>query len=92
MEIEPSAPHSSNLCRKFPTTFFPAPVSRASTAIAGLESLLLKESLLAVAKHGISNVLGITRSTSSAAKFVYPKFGGTSESYEMPMGDVAMTH
>jgi hypothetical protein len=58
----------------------------------GFGSLLLKESLLAVAKHGVLNVLGITRSTSSAAKFVYPKFGGISESYEMPMGDVALTH
>jgi hypothetical protein len=35
-------------------------------------------------------VFGITRSTSPAAKFVYPKFGGKSENYELPMGDVAL--
>jgi N-acetylglutamate synthase-like GNAT family acetyltransferase len=58
----------------------------------GFGSLLLKESLLVVAKHGISKVFGITRSQSPAAKFVYPKFGGTSENYEMPMGDMALTH
>ena len=58
----------------------------------GFGSLLLKESLLVVAKQGGSKVFGITRSTSPAAKFVYPKFGGTSESYEMPMGDVALAH
>jgi N-acetylglutamate synthase-like GNAT family acetyltransferase len=56
----------------------------------GFGSLLLKESLLMVAKQGVSKVFGITRSTSSAAKFVYPKFGGISESYEIPMNDVAM--
>jgi N-acetylglutamate synthase-like GNAT family acetyltransferase len=58
----------------------------------GFGSLLLKESLLVVAKHGVSKVFGITRSGSPAAKFVYPKFGGTSESYEMPLGDVALAH
>jgi N-acetylglutamate synthase-like GNAT family acetyltransferase len=58
----------------------------------GFGSLLLKESLLVVAKHGVSKVFGVTRSGSPAAKFVYPKFGGTSESYEMPLGDVALAH
>jgi N-acetylglutamate synthase-like GNAT family acetyltransferase len=58
----------------------------------GFGSLLLKESLLLVAKQGITNVYGTTRSSSPAAKFVYPKFGGTSESYELPMGDVMLTH
>ena len=58
----------------------------------GFGSLLLKESLLAVAKQGASQVFGVTRSTSPAAKFVYPKFGGTSESYKMPLGDVALAH
>ena len=51
----------------------------------GFGSLLLKESLVAVAKQGASRVFGVTRSTSSAAKFVYPKFGGTSNSYGMPL-------
>ena len=51
----------------------------------GFGSLLLKESLLAVAKQGVSRVFGITRSMSSAAKFVYPKFGGTAEKYEMAL-------
>jgi N-acetylglutamate synthase-like GNAT family acetyltransferase len=58
----------------------------------GFGALLLKESLLVVAKQGAPKVFGVTRSTSPAAKFVYPKFGGTSESYEMPMGDVALAH
>jgi N-acetylglutamate synthase-like GNAT family acetyltransferase len=58
----------------------------------GFGSLLLKESLLLVAKQGITKVYGTTRSSSPAAKFVYPKFGGTSESYELPMGDVVLTH
>jgi GNAT superfamily N-acetyltransferase len=58
----------------------------------GFGSLLLKESLLVVAKQGASQVFGITRSTSPAAKFVYTKFGGTSDSYEMPMGDMALAH
>lgn len=57
----------------------------------GFGSLLLKESLVMVAKHGASNVFGVTCSTSPAARFVYPKFGGRSDSYEMPMGnDVAL--
>jgi ribosomal protein S18 acetylase RimI-like enzyme len=56
----------------------------------GFGSVLLKESLLMVAKHGASKVFGVTRSTSPAARFVYPKFGGRSESYEVPMGDVAL--
>jgi ribosomal protein S18 acetylase RimI-like enzyme len=58
----------------------------------GFGSLLLKESLVVVAKHGVSKVFAVTRSTSPAAKFVYPKFGGTSETYEWPMGDVALAH
>jgi N-acetylglutamate synthase-like GNAT family acetyltransferase len=58
----------------------------------GFGALLLKESLLVVAKQGAPKVFGVTRSTSPAAKFVYTKFGGTSESYEMPMGDVALAH
>jgi ribosomal protein S18 acetylase RimI-like enzyme len=56
----------------------------------GFGSVLLKESLLMVAKHGASKVFGVARSTSPAARFVYPKFGGRSESYEVPMGDVAL--
>src|SRR6202030_4358781 len=58
----------------------------------GFGSLLLKKSLLLVAKQGITKVYGTTRSSSPAAKFVYPKFGGTSEIYELPMGDVVLTH
>jgi ribosomal protein S18 acetylase RimI-like enzyme len=57
----------------------------------GFGALLLKESLLMVAKRGVPKVFGVTRSTSPAAKFVYRKFGGISESYELPMGDVALT-
>jgi ribosomal protein S18 acetylase RimI-like enzyme len=57
----------------------------------GFGALLLKESLLMVAKRGVPQVFGVTRSTSPAAKFVYRKFGGTSESYELPMGDLALT-
>jgi ribosomal protein S18 acetylase RimI-like enzyme len=56
----------------------------------GFGSVLLKESLLMVAKHGEPKIFGITRSTSPAARFVYPKFGGRSDSYEIPMGDVAL--
>src|SRR5271165_439872 len=56
----------------------------------GFGSVLLKESLLMVAKHGAPKIFGITRSTSPAARFVYPKFGGRSDSYEIPMGDVAL--
>ena len=40
----------------------------------GFGSLLLKESLLMVAKHGEPKIFGITRSTSPAARFVYPEF------------------
>jgi len=56
----------------------------------GFGSLLLKESLLLVAKHAATNIFGVTRSTSPAARFVYPKFGGRSESYEMRLGDIAL--
>jgi hypothetical protein len=51
----------------------------------------LKESLLMVAKHGVPKVFGVTRSTSPAAKFVYRKFGGTSESYQSPWRGAAST-
>ena len=53
-------------------------------------ALLLKESLLIVAKHGLPKVFGITPFHKPLAKFVYPKFGGKSENYELPMGDVAL--
>jgi hypothetical protein len=92
MEIEPSERRSSNRRQKLQIIFYRVPASPVSIRNRGFGSLLLKESLLVVARQGASQVFGITRSTSPAAKFVYPKFGGTSESYEMPMGDVALAH
>ena len=47
----------------------------------GLGSLLLKESLLMAAGAGTTNIFGVTRITSQAGKFVYPKFGGTATSF-----------
>jgi GNAT superfamily N-acetyltransferase len=42
----------------------------------GFGSLLLKESLLLAAKAGCPIIHGVTRATSPAAKFVYPKYQG----------------
>ena len=47
----------------------------------GFGSLLLKESLLLAAKAGCPLIHGVTRATSPAAKFVYPKYKGKSAPY-----------
>lgn len=42
----------------------------------GLGSALLLESLRFLNQHGVSEARGLTRATSTAGRFVYPKFGG----------------
>jgi ribosomal protein S18 acetylase RimI-like enzyme len=56
----------------------------------GFGSLLLKESLLLAAKAGCPEIHGITRATSPAAKFVYPKYGGKSSPYVFDPGQAAL--
>jgi GNAT superfamily N-acetyltransferase len=48
----------------------------------GLGSALLHASLELLAGQGLNVVFGLTRAQSTAARFVYPKFGGTAEPYE----------
>jgi hypothetical protein len=52
----------------------------------GFGSLLLKESLLLAAKAGCAAIYGVTRGTSPAAKFVYPKYGGKPSPYVVDLG------
>jgi GNAT superfamily N-acetyltransferase len=42
----------------------------------GLGSLLLQASLRALAATGLNRACGVTRDKTTAARFVYPKFGG----------------
>jgi GNAT superfamily N-acetyltransferase len=55
----------------------------------GFGSLLLKESLLLAAKAGCPLIHGITRATSPAAKFVYPKYEGKPNPYVLDLGQPA---
>ncbi len=48
----------------------------------GLGTALLQASLVFLREHGIRTARGLTRKTSIAARFVYPKFGGTSAAVE----------
>lgn len=43
----------------------------------GFGSALLYASLEELARHGLTEVHGITRGNSTSARFVYPKFGGS---------------
>lgn len=52
----------------------------------GFGSLLLKESLLLAAKAGCTLIHGVTRATSPAAKFVYPKYEGKPNPYVVDLG------
>jgi ribosomal protein S18 acetylase RimI-like enzyme len=52
----------------------------------GFGSLLLKESLLLAAKAGCPLIQGVTRATSPAAKFVYPKYEGKPSPYVVDLG------
>jgi GNAT superfamily N-acetyltransferase len=52
----------------------------------GFGSLLLKESLLLAAKAGCNPIHGVTRTTSPAAKFVYPKYEGKPSPYFPDLG------
>jgi predicted N-acetyltransferase YhbS len=45
----------------------------------GIGSRLLYASLEALAQAGVTNPTGITRDKTVASKYVFPKFGGTSE-------------
>lgn len=51
----------------------------------GLGTALLWNSLDRLAKAGITSAFGMTRKNSMAAKFVYPKFGGTLEDLSTPI-------
>ena len=58
----------------------------------GFGALLLKESLLLAAQGGAEVLYGVTRANSPAAKFVYPKFGGTAVSYAFDLGHSSLSH
>jgi hypothetical protein len=58
----------------------------------GFGSLLLKESLLLAAKGGSTLIQGVTRATSPAARFVYPKYGGKSSPYVLDLGQRFAKH
>src|SRR5258708_39824408 len=51
----------------------------------GFGALLLKESLLLAAKAGCPIIHGVTRATSPAAKFVYPKYQGKPSPYTVDL-------
>ncbi len=48
----------------------------------GFGSLLLHASLHHLKERGLKSAQGVTRRTSMAANYVYPKFGGTGEAFE----------
>src|SRR5215470_4419533 len=52
----------------------------------GLGSDTLWRTLQALRQAGLKRMFGVTRRIVPASKFVYPKFGGVSEPYEMPIG------
>jgi GNAT superfamily N-acetyltransferase len=58
----------------------------------GFGSLLLKESLLLAAKGGCTLIHGVTRATSPAARFVYPKYDGKPSPYAPELSQPTMTH
>jgi hypothetical protein len=51
----------------------------------GIGAALLWSSIQLLAEHGITSAFGMTRKNSIAAKFVYPKFGGTIENLSAPI-------
>lgn len=51
----------------------------------GIGTALLWSSLQRLGDHGITSAFGITRKNSIAAKFIYPKFGGTIEHLSAPI-------
>lgn len=51
----------------------------------GIGTALLWSSLQLLAERGLTSVFGMTRKNSIAAKFVYPKFGGTIENLSAPI-------
>lgn len=48
----------------------------------GLGSALLYQSLQFLRDHGVTKAYGVTKNNSPAAKFIYPKFGSSSEQYD----------
>jgi predicted N-acetyltransferase YhbS len=52
----------------------------------GLGSDTLWRTLQALRQAGLKTIYGVTRKTVPASKFVYPKFGGVAEPYELPVG------
>jgi predicted GNAT family acetyltransferase len=58
----------------------------------GFGALLLKESLLLAAQGGAEVLFGVTRTTSPAARFVYPKYGGISVPYDFDLGQSSLSH
>jgi len=52
----------------------------------GLGSDTLWRTLQALRQAGLKRMFGITRRTVPASKFVYPKFGGVSGPYQLPIG------
>ncbi|MFZ4682886.1 MAG: GNAT family N-acetyltransferase [Terrimicrobiaceae bacterium] len=51
----------------------------------GLGSLLLKASLFTLREAGLKRAHGITREKTAAARFIYPKSGGTSEPWTLEL-------
>jgi predicted N-acetyltransferase YhbS len=52
----------------------------------GLGSDTLWRTLQALRQAGLKTMFGLTRKTVPASKFVYPKFGGVGEPYDLPVG------
>lgn len=51
----------------------------------GIGSRLLQASLAALGGAGIASATGVTRDRSEASRYVYPKFGGVSERFHLPV-------
>jgi hypothetical protein len=55
----------------------------------GIGTALLLHSLKQLQQGGLSRGHGITKDTAATCKFVYPKFGSTSEAYEFDFSPVS---